>query len=84
MRKRTKKQRTDGYRGRWTVTGVNRLTGERESITIPCQYEQANAIYEKTKAKRASQRSYIRVKLERAGGGGSYRYSVRTIQMTWL
>ena len=83
MRKRAKKQRTDGYRGRWTVTGVNRLTGERESITIPCQYEQANAIYEKTKAKRASQRSYIRVRLERARGG-SYRYSVRTIQMTWL
>ena len=83
MRKKTKKQRTDGYRGRWTVTGVNRLTGERESITIPCQYEQANAIYERLKAKRASH-AVTHTQSWNVRGGGNYRYSVRTIQMTWL
>ena len=71
MRKRSKKQRTDGYRGRWTVTGINRLTQERESITMPCQKEQAQAILDRETAKRASKRSYIRLKLERARGGGA-------------
>ncbi len=84
MRKRAKKQHTDGYRGRWTVTGVNRLTGERESITLPCRKEQAESIFNRETAKRASKRSYIRLKLERARGGGCNGYSVRTFQITWL
>ena len=83
MRQKRKKQRTDGYRGRWTITGINRLTKEREQITTPCQREQAQAILDRENAKRASKRSYTHLKLERAGGG-CYRYSIRTIQMTWL
>lgn len=81
MRKKNKRQ-TDGYRGRWTVTGVNRLTGERESITLPCRKETAEAIYNREITKRANKRSYIRLKLERARGGCN-GYSVRIIQLTF-
>ena len=44
---RAKKQRTDGYRGRWLVTGISRLTREREAITLPCQRDIAQNIYDR-------------------------------------
>ena len=67
---RAKKQRKDGYRGRWTVTGINRLTREREAITLPCQRDIAQNIYDRERKKPAHKRVYTHLKLECARGGG--------------
>lgn len=80
---RAKKQRKDGYRGRWTVTGINRLTREREAITLPCQRDIAQNIYDRERKKPAHKRVYTHLKLECARGGGQ-RYSVRLIQIAGL
>lgn len=61
-----RKKEKDGYRGRWCVTGINRLTGEREAVTLPCQEEQARQIFEREKSKRARKRAYIYLKLEKS------------------
>ncbi len=79
---RAKKQRKDGYRGRWTVTGINRLTREREAITLPCQRDIAQNIYDRERKKPAHKRVYTHLKLECARGG--QRYSVRLIQIAGL
>ena len=68
---RAKKQRTDGYRGRWLVTGISRLTREREAITLPCQRDIAQNIYDRERKKPANKRVYTHLKLERARGGGN-------------
>lgn len=80
---RAKKQRTDGYRGRWLVTGISRLTREREAITLPCQRDIAQNIYDRERKKPANKRVYTYLKLERAQGGRQ-RYSVRLIQIAGL
>lgn len=59
---------TQHYRGRWCVTGVNRLTRQREAITIECSHETASRIYEREARKPAHKRSYTNLKLEKAGG----------------
>lgn len=68
---RAKKQRTDGYRSRWLVTGISRLTREREAITLPCQRDIAQNIFDRERKKPANKRVYTHLKLERAQGGGS-------------
>ena len=68
---RAKKQRKDGYRGRWTVTGINRLTREREAITLPCQRDIAQNIYDRERKKPAHKRVYTHLKLECARGGAT-------------
>ena len=68
---RAKKQRTDGYRGRWLVTGISRLTREREAITLPCQRDIAQNIYDRERKKPANKRVYTHLKLERARGAAT-------------
>lgn len=60
------KKRKPSLWGRYQVTAANRLTGKREAITLPCQYEQARNIFEQERIKPANKRAYIRPKLERA------------------
>lgn len=72
---RAKKQRTDGYRGRWLVTGISRLTREREAITLPCKRDIAQNIYNRERKKPANKRVYTHLKLERAQGGAATLFS---------
>lgn len=45
---------------RYCVTGINRLTGEREIISPPCSYENANTIRARLMATKPQKRAYTR------------------------
>ncbi len=48
----------------YVVTGISRLTGEREACSIPVHKPMANLLYERWKSKPARKRDYLRLKLE--------------------
>lgn len=59
------KKRKPSLWGLYQITAVNRLTGKREAITLPCQYEQARNMFEQERIKPVSKRAYTHPKLER-------------------
>ena len=48
----------------WCVTGINRLTRQREAVTPPCSRENAEKVYLRNAGKPARKRSYIYLKLQ--------------------
>ena len=48
----------------YIVTGISRLTGQRESITIPCFRWTAQSICEREMQKPARKRDYLRLRVE--------------------
>ncbi len=48
----------------YIVTGISRLTGQRESITIPCFHWTAQSICEREMQKPARKRGYLRLRVE--------------------
>lgn len=45
------------------ITGKNKLTRQRDVITVPCSLANAKAILQREKAKPAHKRSYTNLKL---------------------
>ena len=53
----------------YVVTGVSRLTGQRERITPPCFHATASAICDREMRRPARKRVYLRLKIEAVGSG---------------
>lgn len=49
---------------RYQITGINRLTHQRETVTVPCSKANAVAILQREKRKSSAKRDYIYLKLE--------------------
>ena len=49
----------------WCVTGISRLTGERQAITGACTKETAQELCEKQKGIRPRKRVYLRPRVDR-------------------
>lgn len=48
----------------YCITGISKLTKEREVITIPCSLPNAVEILKREKAKPPKKRSYINLKIQ--------------------
>lgn len=49
---------------RYQITGINKLTREREVVTVPCSKSMAEAILQREKRKSSRRRDYIHLKMQ--------------------
>jgi hypothetical protein len=59
-------------RNLYVVTGVSRLTGQREVLTPPCFYATAKEIRDGEMRKPARKRVYLRLEIDAAPLGGLF------------
>ena len=49
---------------RYQITGINKLTREREVVCVPCSTANAEMIFQREKMKSPRRRDYVYLKLE--------------------
>lgn len=49
---------------RYIITGIGRLTREREAITVPCSLEKCKSILAREKKKPSRKRDYLYLRME--------------------
>lgn len=49
---------------KFIITGISRLTRERETITVPCSSEKCSKILEREKKKPSRKRDYLYLRME--------------------
>lgn len=60
----------------YVVTGISRLTGQRERITPPCFHATASTIRDREMRRPARKRVYLRLKIEAVGNSLFEQFNV--------